>query len=141
MKYTAKVIIGSLLLAATAGLAQANEQPPLLSGDGYLSDRDNLVAYSDYSKGFSRSFQIGDIKALIDANKTLQEKVTQQQERLEKLEQQEETKKLDKQLQELKKSVEEKDRANRETQTTVQSLKDQISDLKRTLDEVNNKVK
>ncbi|MFG6077203.1 hypothetical protein [Erwinia sp. OPT-41] len=139
MKYTAKVIIGSLLLAATAGLAQANEQP-LVSNNAFTSDNDSLVAYSDSSSVFYRSsFQIRNIKALIDANKTLQEKVTQQQERLEK--QQEETKTLDKQFQELKKSVEEKDRANRETQATVQSLKDQISDLKRTLDEVNNKVK
>ncbi len=131
MKYTAKMIIGSLLLAATSGLVQANEQPSF-SGDSDLSDMDNLVAYSNYSKDFTRSFQIRDIKALIDANKTLQDKVTQQQKRLEN---------LDKQLQELRKSVEEKDRANRETQTAVQSLKNEISDLKRTLDQVKNKVK
>jgi len=141
MKHTAKITIGSLLLAATVGLAQAGEQPPL-SDPTFTSDNDRLIAYADHDGAFYPSFvRIRDMSELIATNKALQKKVEQQQDRLEKLERQEETTTMDKQFQELKKSVEEKDRANRESQQTVQSLKDQISDLKKTLDEVKNKIK
>ncbi|RRZ91513.1 hypothetical protein [Erwinia sp. 198] len=63
MKHPAKMLLGSLLLAATAGLAQANEQPSF-SDPAFTSDDNNLIACSESSNVFYRSFRIREIKAL-----------------------------------------------------------------------------